>query len=347
MSKIILNETGSRFLPGRSIKYLQEMHRNEENPKAAIRVLAYIMRKEGKSIYDIGKALNKSPFTVRNWLTRVTLHGLGRRYDLKKTGAPPKLTIKQFAELRQNLIDGPRSCGFESGVWTAPLLINHIRAKYGVEYTDGGIYHILQRLGFSSKTPRPKHPKSASKAKKKVFKKKAKAWIRYYSKKGHTVVACDSASWILGWNLHQGWYKKGDRVTADISLSRKRFHMFGALSEEEFFGCFYDKANGKSFCDFLDQLHKRYGKVLVFLDNAAVHKSSMTKRKLKELGGDVVLRFLPPYTPELNPAEGQWRIFRKATANVVYESTDDMQNSMVKMLKNDEVQVAKMSRYLC
>jgi len=43
----------------------------------------------------------------------------------------------------------------------------------------------------------------------------------------------------------------------------------------------------------------------IYLDNAGWHKSAAVKEYLDGHGGDVVLRHLPPYTPELNPVEVQ------------------------------------------
>jgi len=55
---------------------------------------------------------------------------------------------------------------------------------------------------------------------------------------------------------------------------------------------------------------------------------------------------LPPYTSELNPVEVQCRSIRKATGNRLYESTDEMKESIRAMLDNGEVRPVKMSRYL-
>jgi transposase len=44
---------------------------------------------------------------------------------------------------------------------------------------------------------------------------------------------------------------------------------------------FYEKANSDSFIDFLKSLQKRYGKILLFADNAAYHKSSRVRKHLK------------------------------------------------------------------
>ena len=60
----------------------------------------------------------------------------------------------------------------------------------------------------------------------------------------------------------------------------------------------------------------------------------------------IVLKYFPPYTPELNPVEVQWRGIKKGTANILYEGTDEMKRSIKVMLGNDEVRVVKMISYL-
>jgi len=138
---------------------------------------------------------------------------------------------------------------------------------------------------------------------------------------------------------------------------------------------FAERANSGSFIVFLEELRRRFGEVLIYLDNAGWHKSVAVKEYLDGCGGDVVLRhlplvccttcfskpylakiiliyagyatcYLPPYTLELNPVEVQWRSIRKATGNRLYESTNEMKESIRAMLKNDEVRPIKMSIYL-
>ena len=61
---------GARFLPGLSSASLRRMNREETDPKAAARLLAYAMRKEGKSMRQIGNALNRSYSTGVCCITR-------------------------------------------------------------------------------------------------------------------------------------------------------------------------------------------------------------------------------------------------------------------------------------
>jgi len=78
---------GKHFLPGTTAESMRAKHRDEEDPKAAERLLAYIMRKKGMSIRQICAALNRPYSTVRDWLVRaVTLsrkrfHSFGALVD--------------------------------------------------------------------------------------------------------------------------------------------------------------------------------------------------------------------------------------------------------------------------
>jgi len=157
-------------------------------------------------------------------------------------------------------------------------------------------------------------------------------------------MAADEASHMISWNIRNGWYPEGGPATAPVSLSRKRSCSYGAL-KSGVFHCRFDKNNTDSFIDFLAGLRYRFGRVLLFLDNASYHKSARLKERLAEWDGDVLIRYLPPYTPELNPVEVQWDIIKKAAANTLYAGTEAMK-SVRRMLRTKEVGVAEMSHYL-
>ena len=42
-----------------------------------------------------------------------------------------------------------------------------------------------------------------------------------------------------------------------------------------------------------------------FLENAAHHKSKALEEFLAKMGGEIKIVYFPPYTPDLNPIEGQ------------------------------------------
>jgi transposase len=70
------------------------------------------------------------------------------------------------------------------------------------------------------------------------------------------------------------------------------------------------------FLDNLSELNKEEFKIVI-LDNGAFHKA----RRLM-IPPNIGLIFLPPYSPELNPAEQIWRILKKTICNKAFTSLD-------------------------
>lgn len=81
-----------------------------------------------------------------------------------------------------------------------------------------------------------------------------------------------------------------------------------------------DKMNTDSMSSFLNQIGESHPDefCVMILDNASSHKSKDLK-----IPDNVSLVFLPPYSPELNPAEQVWNRLRKNYfANKVFDSLE-------------------------
>lgn len=85
------------------------------------------------------------------------------------------------------------------------------------------------------------------------------------------------------------------------NMGRKRFYWKAA-----------QRGNGKSFVAFLHQLRLLFPgrKLCIVLDNVSYHKSGIVKRFLVR-HSEIVLIYLPPYSPEYNPVERIWKWFKK------------------------------------
>jgi transposase len=68
-------------------------------------------------------------------------------------------------------------------------------------------------------------------------------------------------------------------------------------------------------------------KVLV-LDNGAFHKASRL-----HIPDNIALHFLPPYSPELNPAEKMWRWIKDRIANRVFDCLDTLSEAVCNIVK--------------
>ena len=82
----------------------------------------------------------------------------------------------------------------------------------------------------------------------------------------------------------------------------KRVSLIGAISKDgiHHFEA-YDTANLTNFEKFQCNLHKKFGKVLTYMDNTPYHGKARLKDMTSETNGEMQFRFTLPYTPELNP----------------------------------------------
>ncbi|KCZ71397.1 transposase [Candidatus Methanoperedens nitroreducens] len=151
---------GESFLPNISIDELNILYQKENDPKAKIRLLAAILRKEGKTLEEISLAVKHPLTTVGDWLRRLHTEGISRKNNKKQSGRPKRLTDKQIEDLKPILFKSPQEQGFPFIIWTTKLVIHLIEKLYNVSYKPLQVRRILHRLGFSCQKPRPIHRKA-------------------------------------------------------------------------------------------------------------------------------------------------------------------------------------------
>jgi transposase len=83
----------------------------------------------------------------------------------------------------------------------------------------------------------------------------------------------------------------------------------------------FPNCNADNFQIFLNEISSENQKTLIImvLDNGAFHKA----KKLK-IPKNIELFFLPPYSPELNPAEKMWARFKRAFTNKFFKSLEEI-----------------------
>ncbi len=74
---------------------------------------------------------------------------------------------------------------------------------------------------------------------------------------------------------------------------------------------FKENSKKESVCDFLEKIREKNPDktIVIILDNFRSHWARKTRRKAKEL--NIVLIYLPPYSPDLNPIEQIWRAIKR------------------------------------
>ena len=73
----------------------------------------------------------------------------------------------------------------------------------------------------------------------------------------------------------------------------------------------------------------------VFVDNASYHHANVVKEWLATAERKIVLRFLPPYCPHLDPIERLWGLMHEnITHNRDYKSLAEFKKEVIRFLRH-------------
>jgi transposase len=104
--------------------------------------------------------------------------------------------------------------------------------------------------------------------------------------------------------------------------------------------------NGANFQIFMNEFSKERPMELkvIVLDNGAFHKV-----RTLVIPDNIILIFLPPYSPELNPAEKIWAKFKRDFTNRLFKTMDSLKEYMcvqANKLTKQEVQSITAFQYI-
>jgi transposase len=111
------------------------------------------MHKKGFNQNEIAEALDVSQASVSRWLSWEDKGGDEALKSKPHPGPTPKLHEDQKEELAGLLLKSPTEFGFESELWTSPMVAQLIRSHFAVKYHEGHVRKLLHELGFSPQKP--------------------------------------------------------------------------------------------------------------------------------------------------------------------------------------------------
>ena len=126
---------------------------------------------------------------------------------------------------------------------------------------------------------------------------------------------------------------KGIKPVIPYQHRFKNFYLFGAYSpiNGDHFTLELPYCNTDCFQEYLNGLSVHHPEAfkLLILDNGAFHKA---KRLI--IPPNIGLLFLPPYSPELNPAEMIWRYIKDRMANKIYDGLEKLSDKIAIIIQN-------------
>jgi transposase len=152
---------------------------------------------------------------------------------------------------------------------------------------------------------------------------------------GRAIVFVDQSAFYLLPAAVKTYAPKGQTPVLRRRLSREHWSVMGGVTPQ---GKLYLKTQGRPYrgvdvVAYLRHLLRHIpGKLLVVWDGAPIHRSGVVKAFLAQGAAQRLhLAQLPPYAPELNPAEGLWsRLKRVELKNVCCQSLLQLRSALRK-----------------
>ncbi|WP_278279707.1 IS630 family transposase [Clostridium sp. DMHC 10] len=211
----------------------------------------------------------------------------------------------------------PREFGFNASTWSIDRMREHIRDKYGRLYSYERMRQIIKSLNNSYKRAEY-HPTLANAEAQKCFKKIAKLITLVENSSDKVIYVCDETATKDESTNRKTWSPVGHPPVIERNASSVGLKLIGATEITTDFQSVIDAypyketINSDKFIEFLQRLIDINAgkKVFVILDNAKIHKSSSIENfELRNIG-KLELIYLPPYSPELNPQENVWNLYK-------------------------------------
>ena len=132
----------------------------------------------------------------------------------------------------------------------------------------------------------------------------------------------DASHFLYGGYAGRVWSK--ERVFVPTAPGRQRFNVLGAMNavtHEVVQVVSIDTINSWSLNELFEKLREKHGtdRVALFLDNAGYQRSYITLYAANFK--NVELKFLPPYSPQLNLIERLWKFVKGKCVNGKYYET--------------------------
>ena len=152
-------------------KEIANLVRTEKDGRVRQRLRAMKFISQGQTIPQVAKRMDIAERPLRKWLHRFNKHGPSGLCDAPRSGQPPKINTKQIERFKQRIRQGVTEqdnvCSLR-----AKDLQRILQKEFNAQYSLGGTYFLLHRLGFSCLCPRQKHPQADIHAQE-TFKKSA------------------------------------------------------------------------------------------------------------------------------------------------------------------------------
>lgn len=307
---------------------LRARHRIERDKRLCDRIKSILLLDEGWAYAEVAHALLLDDDTITRYYKIYLEDGQEALLNLNYTGKACRLNQDQLNQLKIYVK--------EEAPTSAQQVVNFVKTHFGTCYTASAMVALLHRLNFTYKKPKLIPGKVNEKAKE-LFSQELQQLKKELSQTD-PLLYLDGVHPQHNSKPSYGWYEKGSKAVLLTNTGRKRININGALDVKglEVTTVSSDSINAQSTIELFNKLEEKYPlaqRIVVVCDNAAYYRSKMVSDYLKT--SRVEIKFLPPYSPDLNLIERLWRFMnKKVRNNRYYEKFSDFKKAICTFFEN-------------
>jgi transposase len=314
---------------------LHDLARSIPQKRTWRRLQAVILAQQGWTGPLIARSLGCSLRSVKNWVAQYNRGGVEALHDRPRAGRPRRLAPEHYPRLKERLDAPPRA---EDGVCT--LRGHDVRRilgqEFGVTMSLQAVYDLLDRIGYSSLVPRPRHEDSIPEVQayfKEIVVEQIEAIAAEHPDKEVRTYFEDEARFGTQGTITRVWAPRGSRPRAVRQNGREWLYVLMAVcvSTGATSALIMPGLDTEVLNLFLEQFAKELPAgvhAVLIWDGAGYHTSGDLV-----VPGNVSLIQLPPYSPELNPVENLWHYLRSHHwSNRPYEGYKGLEREAIRSL---------------
>lgn len=290
---------------------VRRLRRQTRDKGLAIRCQIVLLADKGRGRPDIAQSLGCSVSWVGRVLARFRACGVAGLHDRREDNGEQKLGEGYLSLLWDLVNDSPRDYGYPRPTWTRELLAKLMEEFTGTKVHPATMSRALKRIGARRGRPRPRVRCPWAKAAKQARLAEIRSTLNNLPA-GHAAVYLDEVDVHLNPKIGLDWMNRGVQKEVMTPGSNQKRYLCGAMDAAGGQLCWVkgEKKNSLLFVAMLRKLARQTypdAKVIhVVLDNYRIHTSRISRDAVAELGGRIVLHFLPPYCPDDNKIERVW-----------------------------------------
>lgn len=313
-----------------SLYNLEELSQEAKSSGAAdvlLRIRGLIMVARQHTYREVAACLGVTIGSVSNWVRHYEDEGLAGLFTKARPGRPAELSEEELL-LLDDLVDaGALASGFPNDLWDARRVAVVIRSHFGVSYHPHHVAKLLRARGFSVQKPQ-RLLALADAAAQYRWEAETKPQIAWRARlKAATIFFEDEMTLATQSTVGRTWARVGQTPQCHTFGRYKGVKAFGAVSGAGLFRyrVQLDYFSQASFRTCLAAFRAATDGYLIFIiDGAPYHKGEAITDFVQDPRNELELYRLPSYSPELNPQEHVWKVFRKQhTHNRCFSSTNE------------------------